>query len=129
MPKDVYLDPDYQRKYRAQEEHKAPQKRYKETYDLRLKTHIAKELGNCCVKCGSKERLELDHKNPAEYVSRARRGFNTSMKIFEATKDNLQVLCHECHKKRSAAQRKASWELFISLPLDEQERLMSKYLQ
>ena len=129
MPKNVYLDPDYQRKYRAQEEHKSRQKRYKETYDSRLKTYIAEQLGSSCCQCGSKENLELDHINPKLYHDRRRRGFNTSMKVFDETKDNLQILCYDCHKKRSQAQQKAAWHLFINLPLDEQERLILQYIQ
>ena len=128
MPRNVHLDPDYQKKYRSQPEHVERQRKYKESYDLRLKTYIAEHLGSSCCKCGSKDRLELDHINPLLYHDKKRRGFNTSMKVFNETKHNLQILCHKCHKERSIAQQKASWDLFINLPLDEQERLMLKYL-
>jgi len=130
MPKNEYLGKtrkEYYKDYISQDEHKARQKKYKETYDLRLKTYIAEQLGSSCCKCGSKDRLELDHINPKLYHDKKRRGFNTSMKVFEQTKDNLQILCYDCHKKRSRAQQKAAWELFINLPLDEQERLMLQY--
>ena len=129
MPKNVHLDPDYQKNYREHPEHVQRQRKYKQTYDLRLKTYIAEQLGSSCCQCGSKDRLELDHINPLLYHDRARRGFNTSMKVFEETKHNLQVLCYSCHKKRTRAQQKAAWKLFINLPLDEQEALMLEYLQ
>jgi 5-methylcytosine-specific restriction endonuclease McrA len=40
--------------------------------------------------------------------------------------DNLQLLCHRCHSKKSKYQRNAAWNLFRSLSLDEQNKLIEK---
>lgn len=84
---------------------------------------LLENVGDHCVQCGSTENLEFDHINPALKTNRC--SFRAlGIQTLEEQKDNIQTLCHECHKEKSNAQRKASWELFISLPLDEQERLI-----
>jgi len=52
-----------------------------------------------CVMCGTTEDLELDHIIP--YCEGGR-----------STEDNLQWLCHSCHKKKTAAEQlKHGWNL------------------
>ena len=60
------------------------------TYDLRNK--VIKRDGKC-VKCGSIERLEVDHVKPLY------KGGNNALK-------NLQTLCNKCHKVKTKEDRK-----------------------
>ena len=64
MPKNVHLDPDYQKKYREQPEHSARQKGYKLRMREKKKEVLREAIGECCAHCGTTERLELDHINP-----------------------------------------------------------------
>jgi hypothetical protein len=48
-----------------------------------------------CVKCGSKERLELDHINPAEKESH--NIWSWSQERCDKELAKCQVLCHDCH--------------------------------
>lgn len=52
-----------------------------------------------CVKCGSTEKLEVNHINPR---NGAGYGFSCGHHL-----DNLEVLCHTCHVKVTNEQRKA----------------------
>lgn len=91
------------------------------------KRRIYEHFGGCCVKCGSTDNLEVDHINPAHKKSKQSfyaMGFDKVI----AEEDNLQLLCHDCHKKKSHAQKQVAYELFRELPLDEQEMRMLKYL-
>ena len=132
MPKNEYSGmtrQEYYREYCQQSEHVARQHKYKQDFRQRKIQFLSENLGDCCSQCGSKERLELDHINPklGEHHSvRGHRGLNTSLKHLKAqlALNNIQWLCYDCHKERTRQQNEAAWNLFISLPLDEQERLM-----
>ena len=84
---------------------------------------LLESLGSSCVKCGATEDLEFDHINPT--LKNSRQSF-LSMGILTLEKeiDNIQVLCHTCHKTKSTAQKKAAWKLFTDLPLEAQEALI-----
>lgn len=117
--------PEYQAEYRQRPGFKAKNLQWQKNYAEKRKKIVMETIGDCCCKCGSKEKLEVDHINPALLVEgRVRRGFKMTQKELEEEKDNLQVLCRPCHLERTAAQHAAAWKLFISLPLEEQERLM-----
>ena len=82
-------------------------------------------LGGKCVQCGCNENLDFDHKNPGtkqSTVSYLSLGEQGCLEL----KDDFQLLCRDCHHNRSSAQKRAAWQLFISLPLYEQERLIQE---
>ncbi len=58
----------------------------------------------CCVQCGSKEKLELDHIDPKNKISNAIWSWAEKRRIVELKK--CQVLCEKCHKKKT----KLWWE-------------------
>ncbi len=62
-------------------------------------------LGKLCAKCGSTERLELDHIDPETKVHHAIWSWSKERRDKEAKK--CQVLCHDCHKKKTAAENSA----------------------
>jgi 5-methylcytosine-specific restriction endonuclease McrA len=85
---------------------------------------IYEALGNKCVECGSTSNLEIDHINPSlkeNRISPLAQGLSKTL-----DDDNLQLLCHCCHTKKSKYQRNAAWNLFRSLPLEEQNKLIQK---
>jgi hypothetical protein len=55
-----------------------------------------------CRQCGSKERLEIDHKNPDDKVSHAVWSWRKEKREAELAK--CQVLCYKCHKRKTAKQ-------------------------
>ena len=104
-----------------------PHKRLQEQKEKREKRRqvIFETLGGCCVQCGSTTSLEIDHINPLHKKSRQSvlsQGLSKTMTEL----DNLQLLCKVCHKVKSDAQRVAAYKLFFSLPLQEQEKLISQ---
>lgn len=56
-----------------------------------------------CVQCGSWERLELDHVNPAEKEHHAVWSWRKDRREAELAK--CQVLCHDCHLAKSNRER------------------------
>lgn len=85
---------------------------------------IYEALGNKCVECGSTSNLEIDHINPSlkeNRISPLAQGLTKTL-----DDDNLQLLCHRCHIKKSKYQRNAAWNLFRSLSLEEQNKLIQK---
>ncbi len=85
---------------------------------------IYESLGNKCVECGSTSNLEIDHINPSlkeNRISPLAQGLSKTL-----TDNNLQLLCHCCHTKKSKYQRNAAWNLFRSLSLEEQNKLIQQ---
>lgn len=93
----------------------------------RTADYVYEQKGQQCCNCGSTERLEWDHINPA-LIGKNRNFKSMSPTAIKEEIDNLQVLCFHCHLKRSKAQQIAAWKMFISLPLEEQERIVLEYL-
>lgn len=95
--------------------------RNKEKRENRRK-QIYESLGNKCVECESTSNLEIDHINPSlkeSRISPLAQGLSKTL-----IDDNLQLLCRSCHTKKSKHQRNAAWNLFKSLPLKQQEKLI-----
>lgn len=55
-----------------------------------------------CVNCGSTDRLELDHIDPFAKISHSVWSWRKDRRDAELAK--CQVLCHECHAAKSAAE-------------------------
>ena len=55
-----------------------------------------------CAKCGSTDRLELDHINPKKKVSH--RIWSWSKERREAELAKCQVLCEKCHQEKTTQQ-------------------------
>lgn len=53
----------------------------------------------CCVRCGSTERLELDHKDPKLKISHNIWSWSKERREAEIAK--CQVLCNECHQVKT----------------------------
>lgn len=55
-----------------------------------------------CRQCGSWDRLEVDHIDPAQKVTHAVWSWSDERRAVELAK--CQPLCHECHKAKTIAQ-------------------------
>lgn len=69
--------------------------------------------GRVCAKCGSAERLELDHVDPAQKVNH--RVWSWAKDRREAELAKCQALCFRCHSEKNKAARRA-WLLAKNLP-------------
>ena len=85
------------------------------------------QLGKQCVNCGSEERLEFDHINPSLKQHRTPPQQMGRDKMLQEI-DNLQVLCYECHKQKSLAQKAAAWHLYCQLSEQEQSELCNEFI-
>lgn len=92
------------------------------------KAILIEHLGGCCEKCGTTENLEFDHRNPSDQTFNKTPYLLSEENMWKEA-EVLRLLCRDCHKEHSAAQIKAAWQLFIDLPLEEQERLLLKYIR
>ena len=94
----------------------------------RLREELIEHLGGKCVLCESDNDLEINHKNLADTTKRRKSTCRAKYKIsslYQLQKfgDDVELMCKDCHKKWSMAQRSAAYNLLSSLPLEEQIRL------
>lgn len=118
------------------EKHKEYKEKRRENKDgMRAYRHtrqrILEHLGNKCVKCGSIEKLEINHKNLADTeIRRLSNKSNNCRPGLTAIKNgevDVEILCHNCHHQWSCAQRKAAMKLFASQSIEEQIRLTEEF--
>lgn len=76
----------------------------KERYRLRRKLAID-FLGGKCIKCGSLERLELDHIDSRSKDFDISRFWGTTLVRFWAEVKKCQLLCKPCHSKKTILER------------------------
>ena len=58
-------------------------------------------LGNECVICGSKDKLEIDHVIPEEKSFTLSKAYNRSLENIKKELGKCQLLCNPCHRKKS----------------------------
>lgn len=117
--------------YKNKEDYKKYQKEWRNKDRIKRKEKIKERLGNECILCGNKENLEFDHiDHPLKYQQRgvANNWWYSNIKI-EETIENIQLLCMNCHKEKSAAERRSAWQVFISLPLEERIKLTKEQMK
>lgn len=119
--REAYLES--QRRHYRKNRDRYKDKQLKQRQDRR--EFLYENLGNSCSVCGSTEKLEFDHINPA-FKSGRNSFLSMGIDTIRSQLDNIQVLCHKCHKEKSTSQKNAAWKLFVSLPLEEQEKLISQ---
>lgn len=61
-----------------------------------------------CFRCGSWERLEIDHVDPAVKVTAAVWSWAPERRDAELAK--CQVLCEDCHRRKTTREAHSSWE-------------------
>ena len=116
----------YDRKYREGRKNIINEQRRE--CSRKLREELIDHLGGKCVLCESTNDLEINHKNLADTSKRRNSTYRSKYKIsslYQLQKfgDDVELLCKDCHKKWSMAQRSAAYNLLSSLPLEEQIRL------
>lgn len=76
----------------------------KRRYHMRRAVAIA-VLGGVCVRCGSTERLELDHIDRTTKALDLGHLWSIAADRYAAELAKCQVLCHDCHKAKSIGER------------------------
>lgn len=69
-------------------------------YHSRRNTAIQK-LGGVCVKCGTSDKLELDHINPKDKSFSISKLWSCSERKFNKEVDKCQLLCETCHREKT----------------------------
>jgi len=74
---------------------------YSQQYYHTRRNKIIQDLGGRCAQCGSSENLEIDHCDPSEKQFDIGNLLNHSKEEVERELSKCQLLCHDCHKKKS----------------------------
>ncbi len=94
-----------------------------------LLTEAKLSLGGKCVWCGTTENLEFDHIDDSKKEHNVGNAVRNTREVFWNEVSKCQLLCVSCHNKRTTAQKRAKQKLWLSLPLEERERLLSDELK
>jgi hypothetical protein len=94
-----------------------------------LLTEAKEKLGGKCVWCGTKENLEFDHIDDSKKDYNVANAVRNTREIFWKEVGKCQLLCENCHNKKSTAQRRAKQNLWLSLSFEEREKLLNKELE
>lgn len=86
-------------------------------------------LGGKCIWCGATENLEFDHIDDSKKEHNVGNAVRNTREVFWNEVGKCQLLCVSCHNKRTTAQKRAKQKLWLSLPLEERERLLSDELK
>ena len=86
-------------------------------------------LGGKCAWCGITENLEFDHIDDSKKEHNVGNAVRNTREVFWNEVGKCQLLCVNCHNKRTTVQKRAKQKLWLSLPLEERERLLSNELQ
>jgi len=86
-------------------------------------------LGGKCIWCGATENLEFDHIDDSKKEHNVGNAVRNTREVFWNEVGKCQLLCVSCHNKRTTAQKRAKQKLWLSLPLEEREKLLSDELK
>jgi len=68
----------------------------------KMRAALTKLMGGKCLYCGSKDNLEFDHIKPSKIMMRDMSRSKREWHWFdEIVNNNLQLLCHDCNRKKS----------------------------
>lgn len=86
----------------------------------------AKEhLGGKCVCCQTTQNLEFDHIDDAKKEYNVANAVRNTREVFWNEVEKCQLLCVKCHNKKTTAQKRAKQNFWLSLPLQEREKLVN----
>lgn len=107
-------------------------------YRRQLRQEAIDHLGGKCDMCECTENLQFDHLDAKhqeeDRIARrqGKRAKNQKIQTLYQLQNHhtdVRLLCKECHKQWSNAQRAAAYKLFSSLTLEEQiERTKSEFI-
>jgi hypothetical protein len=82
-------------------------RRYHQRHDFAIQ-----KLGGKCAQCGSRENLQIDHKDPSKKTMTVARMTMVSEERFLDELEQCQLLCggeEGCHTKKTVAERGLKW--------------------
>jgi hypothetical protein len=88
-------------KFDTREEYNAYMRTYMLARYHRRRNAAIESLGGKCVSCGSTENLELDHIDPTSKRLEFGKLNGISQSRFEEELKKAQLLCEDCHSKKS----------------------------
>lgn len=76
----------------------------------RRKAELIEQLGSKCVKCGTTEDLEFDHKNGRDYDPQ-KLSYSARLARYkrEADRGEIRLLCGRCNKAARATNDNGAW--------------------
>ena len=77
-------------------------KKWRKAYYERRMTEYHAYLGGRCVKCGSTEKLEMDHMDPKTKCFTVGAKYDAKWEVIKPELDKCQLLCEACHIDRHA---------------------------
>ena len=86
-------------------------------------------LGGKCAWCGITKNLEFDHIDDSKKEHNVGNAVRNTKDVFWNEVGKCQLLCVNCHNRRTTAQKRAKQKLWLSLPLEEREKLLSDELK
>ena len=112
---------------------------YHKTKEVRVAKQIEKrkellieakeKLGGKCIWCETTENLQFDHIDDSIKEYNVANAVRNTRKVFWDEVGKCQLLCVSCHNKKTTAQKRAKQKLWLSLPLEEREKLLSDELE
>lgn len=79
------------------------QREYERNWVAARRANWIASQGGCCAKCGSTDRLEVDHIDPATKTCNPTRIWSREQAFRDMELAKCQVLCYECHKEKTFA--------------------------
>lgn len=80
-------------------------KEYYRKYWQKRKVEIILKLGGVCWDCGGDDELEIDHIDPTKKTMNLSSRIASRSEAVLKELENCQLLCRECHKKKSIQAR------------------------
>lgn len=94
-----------------------------------LLVEAKEKLGGCCVSCGTEHNLEFDHIDDLIKSENVGNAVRNTRDTFWKEVSKCQLMCKDCHKRRTTAQKRAKQKMWLSLPLEERNQLVSNELE
>lgn len=86
--------------FKSKEEERA----YHRAWYRKRKQEAIEQLGGECVQCGATENLEFDHIDPSTKTAVVTVILRKNPKRLQEELSKCQLLCHDCHKRKSIAE-------------------------
>jgi 5-methylcytosine-specific restriction endonuclease McrA len=86
---------------RSREEYNEYMRQYMKNWYDRRHAQAIEQLGGKCARCGTTENLQFDHVDPATKTMDIAKMWTASEERFQKELAKCQLLCEECHKKKT----------------------------
>tara|TARA_R110000868_G_C10694352_1_gene748641 strand:+ start:259 stop:786 length:528 start_codon:yes stop_codon:yes gene_type:complete len=94
----------------------------------KLLNEAKEKLGGECVWCGVTENLEFDHIDDSIKEHNVGNAVRNNKDVFWKEVCKCQLLCVECHNKKTTAQKKAKQKMWLNLSFGERQNLVDAEL-